>query len=343
MRKEIYTGKGSWYRANLHGHSTISDGVCSPEEIKKSYQAMGYSIVAFTDHEVLFPHEELCDETFVALHGYETGVRESKVGLNGNLEVNDRSKAFHFNLLATRQDMRTQVYFCRDNFRAGNCANYIPFVRYIGEEKTPEYGTAYCNALIEEANKAGFLVTYNHPNWSLHDALDYLPLEGLHGVEVYNGRTANHGDRDSKVLSDFYRRGKFPLPIGTDDNHKKANEGKAFTMIKAETLTYDAVMRAYKDGQVYASQAPLFEEIYLEDGYLTVHSSLVKSVTLLSEGRKTIEVSDDDGIKEACFPFDANKAEFGVYFRLELCDLFGNRASTKAFFVKFFEDTCDKQ
>ena len=39
------------YRANLHAHSTLSDGKLSPEELKRAYRAQGYSILAITDHE----------------------------------------------------------------------------------------------------------------------------------------------------------------------------------------------------------------------------------------------------------------------------------------------------
>ena len=37
----------TWYRANLHCHTTVSDGHWSPERIKEEYIRAGYSIVAF--------------------------------------------------------------------------------------------------------------------------------------------------------------------------------------------------------------------------------------------------------------------------------------------------------
>ena len=58
--------KGNFYKANLHCHTTVSDGRFSPEEIKKLYKEKGYNVVAFTDHRVRCPHLELQDEEFVA-------------------------------------------------------------------------------------------------------------------------------------------------------------------------------------------------------------------------------------------------------------------------------------
>ena len=46
MKKYLLPEKGQFYKANLHCHSTVSDGHLTPEEIKKHYMAHGYSVVA---------------------------------------------------------------------------------------------------------------------------------------------------------------------------------------------------------------------------------------------------------------------------------------------------------
>ena len=38
------------YKANLHSHSTLSDGCLTPEEMAAAYREQGYSILAITDH-----------------------------------------------------------------------------------------------------------------------------------------------------------------------------------------------------------------------------------------------------------------------------------------------------
>ena len=71
MKKILLNEALPFYRTNLHCHSTISDGKKTPEELKAYYKAHGYSAVAFTDHEAFIPHNDLTDDSFVALNAYE--------------------------------------------------------------------------------------------------------------------------------------------------------------------------------------------------------------------------------------------------------------------------------
>ena len=54
MGERIYLlpKEGNLYKANMHCHTTVSDGKFTPEEIKNMYKARGYHAVAFTDHQV---------------------------------------------------------------------------------------------------------------------------------------------------------------------------------------------------------------------------------------------------------------------------------------------------
>ena len=75
MYLELIPQSGSFYKVNFHCHTDASDGKQTAEEVKESYKALGYSAVCFTDHEILVPHDELTDESFVALHGYEVCIK----------------------------------------------------------------------------------------------------------------------------------------------------------------------------------------------------------------------------------------------------------------------------
>ena len=74
MKKYLLPKDGRFYKANLHMHTTVSDGKISPEQTKKDYMEQGYSVVAFTDHEVIVAHEDLTDENFVAITSVEFSV-----------------------------------------------------------------------------------------------------------------------------------------------------------------------------------------------------------------------------------------------------------------------------
>lgn len=51
MKRYLIPETGFFYKANLHCHTTFSDGRKTPEEVKQLYTANGYCVVAFTDHD----------------------------------------------------------------------------------------------------------------------------------------------------------------------------------------------------------------------------------------------------------------------------------------------------
>lgn len=67
MKKYLLPEKGNFYKANLHAHSTVSDGHFTPKELKNLYKNKGYSILAYTDHELLVDHSDLNDDEFLAI------------------------------------------------------------------------------------------------------------------------------------------------------------------------------------------------------------------------------------------------------------------------------------
>ena len=77
MKKYLISPELNWYRANMHCHTTISDGHYTPAEIKKAYMDMGYSIVAYTDHELICEHNELTDDKFLAITSSEFSITDS--------------------------------------------------------------------------------------------------------------------------------------------------------------------------------------------------------------------------------------------------------------------------
>lgn len=67
------------YKANLHTHTTRSDGRMSPQDVVDSYQKLGYKILALTDHnEVTFPWTSFAD--MKASEGSEKRVERGDIG-----------------------------------------------------------------------------------------------------------------------------------------------------------------------------------------------------------------------------------------------------------------------
>ena len=282
------------FRANLHAHSTCSDGACSPEELKAFYLSKGISIVAFTEHEIIRTHHRLTEPgLFTALVGYE-------LGFNDVLRVNAaQSPVIHLNLLAKRPELRTHV-----NFRPEWCWGTPQIWRTealhngIVHGRTADAQTI--NKTIADANDLGFLVTLNHPAWSLIPETLLQELRGLWGFEIYNtSASVNGGSTDPSFLYDsILRAGQAsPFCVAADDthlslpsSHPRCDRGRAWVTLFAPDQEYASVISALEQGRFYASTGPEIYRLQQEKTCFLLDCSPVRSVYLRSAGRRVSSV-----------------------------------------------------
>ncbi len=322
---ELIPETGRFYKVNMHNHTNISDGKNSPEEVKELYKKLGYSAVCYTDHEVLVGHKDLCDDEFIALHGYECCVKKDQTQHTAYFQP-----VYHFNMIAKSQDNLTMPAFYKNNPSCpGNARHWMDtYAQYSSTIETTEYDVDWINGYLKEVTDGGFLVTYNHPQWSLQSYPDYIGLQHLHAVEVINGGCAPLNDNTSLHYEQMLRAGKKIVPVSGDDNHNEAHTGLGWTMIKAPELTYDALIAAYEKGECYVSEGPEIHSLTLKDGKICIKTSPAASITLLSEGRYS------DWVVSACeAEFDYVPEKMGRYFRIEVRDAAGYKAFSNAYYT----------
>ncbi len=315
-KKYLFPKDGNWYKANLHSHSTMSDGHLTPEEAKEVYKSRGYQIYAYSDHRTLVPHTELKDENFLPITSIECNIDDRRA------PDNDEPQTYHLNFYSKKED----------------CAEFpdFPHAEY---EARGEYSVDIINDLIARANKAGFLAQYNHPHWSTQTIRDFGPLEGLWGFEVFNGcHTHLRNGWGAVQFVEMMWDGKYLCPTGGDDNHNKhpmdspnCESFTSFTMIKADKLEYNAVLNAMENGNLYASTGPLIEELYIEDTKAYIKTSPVCKIIMRTQYRAGLhESSFTDDITEATFDLSGLKKV--RYIRFEVWDSRNQLAMTRAFF-----------
>ena len=331
-KKFLLDGTKNYYKANMHCHSTFSDGKLTPEELKEAYKAQGYSILAITDHEHINSHEYLDDENFLTITSAEYAIKQFP---EQSTLVNFDMKVCHLNLYAKKQDTNTVCYnSVLDHFSKGERREKLAKL----EEYERVYGKDGINEIIKIANENGFFVCYNHPRWSLENYGDYAGYEGLWGVEIYNNSVNEGGiyDYDINVVDDFLRDGKRVFVCAGDDNH---NAGKsthksfgAFVMVNAEKLEYDTIIDALLKGNSYASTGPLIDELYVEDNKVHIKCSKAKRITYSTHGRRSacLRPNGEDGyITEGEFEI----RDKDIYFRIDVIDEYGKRANTQAYYI----------
>ncbi len=311
-KKFLLPESGRFYKANLHSHSTVSDGVKTPEELKEMYKARGYSVFAYTDHDNFVCHNELTDDEFLVINGHEASCVE---------DIDDPEYAWrkvcHLCLLAPDPNVTS-----------------APMARDFGKG----YSHEKINNLIKSAKEAGFFVTYNHPTWSRENYGDYMNFHGFDCLEIsnYNCIAGGTPEYNEGKYDDMLAGGKRIYCICADDNHNTRyfnDSFGGFAMIKAEKLEYKAIFKALTDGDFYASEGPEIHELYIEDGVVTVKTSPAASIRF-----STSSIRGKNAIPTEAAPALVTSASYRVapdekYFRITVTAPDGTRAYTRAYFL----------
>lgn len=319
-----------YFKANLHAHSTVTDGKLTVQTVKEAYKEKGYSILCMTDHNVVADHSEMNEPGFLMFTGVE--INTSQVGCH------NRMPAYHLNMIAKRPDLCWQPFR-----RAEPKGEALPHLaKAVVGNMSNVYDPEAVNAVIAEANRQGYFVSYNHPAWSLHNYTDYSPLKGLWGMEISNYTSTRMGycDRDNaSVYRDFLNLGNRLVPLGTDDCHKPIEIVGAWTMVGAEKLEYASVVETMEKGNLYASTGPEIFGLFLEGDILTVQCSDARSASVESNirfARTAYPVHNDGLLREAKLDISVwrNAAEQNPddWIRITVHGSYGHYASTLAYF-----------
>lgn len=337
MRYDLLPREGTFYKANLHSHSTISDGRLTPEEMRDFYREHGYDVLAITDHEIMRDHTDLSLPGFLILNGYEIYVRE-------RLDAPRIAKNCHINLIAKTPDVIRQIAvdpkYLKYLDKNGLTVDDVP---RVGELRDRHYCPRDINAIIREATENGYIVAYNHPSWSLETIEEFGKYDGVYAMEVVNYSSSLGGfpENDGWAYDQMLRLGKNIWCLANDDNHNKYPFGDprcdsfgGFNMIKAKELSYEAIIDALIKGEFYASQGPEIYDLYIEDNQLHVACSPAVNVMLRMVGRTGLRGSVyaplGETITEAVFDLRAEDQ----YVRVEVTDRSGRKAFTHAYTLK---------
>lgn len=316
-RLDLLPRLGEFYKANLHAHTTVSDGHLTPRELTQRYCAAGYAIVCITDHRVYNWHKDLCRDDFLCLAGYEADINAPAEGQNTPFRTRS---CYHFNFF--------------DTDAVNRAPGYEPPV--LHNEMYEDIGAI--NTWLKAMRAQGFLPCYNHPYWSLQDVRRYIPLEGLFAMEIYNHGCEMEGlyGYAPQAYDEMLRSGQRLYCLATDDNHNAvapdhplSDSFGGFTMIKAASLDYHEVMQALIQGHFYASTGPQIKEAYVEDGVLVIACSPVEKIYVITDGRDTHRALAAGGQQIESARFELSGKE--QWIRIDCRDSAGRHAYSRAY------------
>ncbi len=295
-----FTRPGRWYRGGFHCHSTNSDGNRSVESVTAWYADAGYDVVAITDHNQLTPAHLPRAPRLLLVPGTEVDVGRTRLGESYHIVGVGLGEMIEIPRdVASRQRLAAQD-------------------------------------VVGALRRAGAVVFIAHPYWSGLVAEDLLPLDGVAGIEVFNANSeVDIGKGYSGVhWDDCLSRGKLLWGAATDDAHWRLPDyGRAWTMVRAEERTREAIVGALAGGAFYASTGAVLEDVTFDGAVATVRvgapgASEVRFICDRRWGHRV--VADGAPLETATYALRGREK----YVRVEVTTPSGHRAWTNPLFLE---------
>lgn len=267
------------HRANLHTHTTVSDGRMNPHEVIDRYHALGYTVLALTDHNaVTYPWESLTDLV-------PSELSQRRVANN---EIQSEDLVF---------ENRDPVALGMIAIQGNELSSHHHMGSFLNDHNNTNTEEASLAAI---AAKDGLAMLY-HPgryNQPLDWYLDlYRRHEHLFGLEVYNQGDRYPNDRElwDAILSELMP----DRPVwgyANDDMHTLGHLARNWTLFLLPELSEAHVRAALLHGHSYyvyaprgheGSQPPRIQDIQVDPDRGTIHlvASDYEEIVWISDGR----------------------------------------------------------
>ena len=255
MRRFRYDTWGTWYRGNVHLHSTASDGQCAFRELAQLYADAGYDFLVRTDH-------------WVASDTRKDTEAHPLLWLDGiELDGVDRTAALmHVLCIGRVEGIRPE-----DGLDEG-----IRQAREQGALCVLAHPTWSANGLDDTRRwDLDGVEVYNHVCSWLNGKSD--------GLAHWNHALRKKADTLAFAVDDTHRR---PACDGWRGG---------WICVNAPDRRPDSLLQAMRRGNFYASCGPEIRDLRLEGGTLRLETSPVRFVRLAGPGPSGMRVGSWEG------------------------------------------------
>jgi len=232
-----------WFKGNTHTHTLRSDGDSSPEDVVRWYRQHGYDFLVITDHDKI---TTISDDKLLLIPGEEVTDRLPKTPLHVN--------AIGLKSVVKPQGGSSPADVLQRNVNAIREAGGIPAINH------PNFGWAFGTDVLKKLENVKLVeIASGHP---------YVNMEGGGGVPSVE-----------KMWDDVLTSGKTLYGIAVDDSHHLKFEstkgdvalpGKGWIVVRAASLTPEAIMKALERGEFYASKGPELADYTVTDSIISV-------------------------------------------------------------------------
>jgi hypothetical protein len=249
--RDPYAAPGEYRKAQLHCHTTESDGRLSPVELLERYRAAGYSFVSITDHNRVTRETALDSSTFASIPGTEDTVARWIKPLGPHM-----TRLFVESSLNSGQ--------AQDRIDRTNASGGI-----VGLSHPSWTGNLWTGAWSPEA---------------------ITSLRGFRLFEIWNPHSPPEEDLRRWDLA-LSAHGPDPRHaiwgVAVDDCHRLQQFNRAWIVAKVTTITAEALRDALRWGAFYASTG-LEIECGFRTGVIWVHVNEPASIQFFDSSRATL-------------------------------------------------------
>lgn len=255
--RDVDWGSVHQCRANLHAHTTLSDGILTPAQVIDAYHRQDCQVLALTDHNTQGNQQPTWP-------WQEHGCCPRELGMVA-VEGNELSQHHHLG-----------SYFSAVGDKGSNLAESLANIHdqkglavffHPGRYKTPAEWTWYM------------------PYFRQHPA--------LLGMEVYNQGDRYPNDRAlwDNVLSRLMPE-RPVWGFSNDDSHTRGQIGRNWNTLLLTDLDEESVRRALESGCFYLSYqpgeeaAPMIDSITADVKTITINAHYYREIIWISQGKK---------------------------------------------------------
>lgn len=284
-----------WYKGNLHAHSLWSDGDEFPEVVAEWYRANGYHFFCLSDHNVFQTGDRWLDQPALNKKNAQPALNRYLGRLLWPAKT--RGQPSHdafavrlrtFNEIAAKLNAPERFLLIpgeeiSDSF-LGHPVHLNAF--NISQTITPQRGQSIIHtidnniAVLPQTAASNTLVTLNHPNFGYAINARQLADSNARVFELYNAHpSVNHLGNSTHPsverlwdLANTIRIAHLKRPplfaTAADDAHNyhtvainKANPGRAWIMVRANSLSIPQILSSISAGHFYSSSGVTLYDI----------------------------------------------------------------------------------
>lgn len=300
MMLRPFSKSGSFYKGNLHGHSSNSDGKFSVSEVIDAYKKRGYDFTCISDH--LWIDNRFCAETVTDASKYNT---HDFIAIN-SAELHTRGKKY---------DKENLWHLVANG---------------LSKDFKPSNDEENIQDLIKRAKGDGAFISIAHPEWYSLTFDEAIMLKDCHSVEIYNHASTVKCNRGSGIyIADFLLNENVKtLLTSTDDSHSLEEDAYGgWVFVKTKELNEKKILKSLIKGDYYSSTGVVIYEVKLENRLLKLKFSSSNNIMVSGAGHTNI----------SSHGYNLTKAELNLenfdspFFRITISNQFGKYAWTNPY------------